>query len=207
MDAASEPSRLPGVVVHGTPAAGPAPAAAPAATRGHGLSFRELLSDLNPLQYIPGVGAIYRAISGDEGNKTLRFVASLGTSFALGGPLGLALTVAERVTGIDPETIGRRLLSGLLHPHAAPGAGGGGKPASAAPEAMASAGEQVQAPAPATPRAWSAAELSAYGIARDPGGDLAADGVHGADVLNTLELARVYRVPLPSAGGALSASA
>ena len=108
--------------------------AAPAA-KPSGFSFRALLSDLNPLQYIPGVGAIYRAVTGDEGNADLRFVASLGTSFALGGPVGVGITVAEKVTGIDPEKIARHWLSSLFHP---------ARPAAAA------------APANSAPAGWAA---------------------------------------------------
>ncbi len=84
-----------------------------AAPQAHGGGlFHELLSDLNPLQYIPIVGSIYRAITGDEGNPTLRFVASLGTSFALAGPLGIAITAGEKLAGIDPE---RMVLNAARH--------------------------------------------------------------------------------------------
>ncbi len=94
-----------------------APAAAPqpkAAAHGAGF-FHTLLSDLNPLQYIPVVGTIYRAVTGDEGNPTLQFVASLGTSFALGGPIGVAITAAEEVTGIHPEKMALNFARHLFH--------------------------------------------------------------------------------------------
>lgn len=153
-----------------------AAAASPAASTSSGFSFRALLSDLNPLQYIPGIGAIYRAVTGDEGNPNLRFVASLGTSFALGGPLGVGITIAEKVTGIDPEKIGRHLLASLLHP----------KPASAAAAPVASS-----SPSPSSARPWTAAELSAYGVRTSSDGELAAGSLQSADVLNTLELHRL----------------
>ena len=160
-------------VVAAAPAAGGAAPAKPS-----GFSFRELMSDLNPLQYIPGVGAIYRAITGDEGNKDLRFVASLGTSFALGGPVGVGITVAERVTGIDPEKIGRHLLASLFHSN---------KPAPAAPATA--PGGSTRTPEAARP--WTAEELAAYGVKSQGNGELSAGKLESADVLNTLELRRL----------------
>lgn len=88
------------------------PAAKPPASTPSGGFFHELLSDINPLQYIPVVGTIYRAITGDQGNPTMRFVASLGTSFAIGGPVGVAITVGEKIAGIDPE---RAVLDAARH--------------------------------------------------------------------------------------------
>ncbi len=166
--------------------------------------FRSLLSDLNPLQYIPVVGPIYRAITGDEGNADLRFVASLGTSFALGGPVGVGITVAEKVTGIDPETIGRHLFARLFHPAAKPSTGTATPaspatvPASAQPatiqHATGSAGTAVASDLSggrSGARAWTADELSAYGVKRTADNALVAGGLSSADVLNTLELHRL----------------
>ena len=104
-------------------AALPPAAKPPASTLSGGGFFHELLSDINPLQYIPLVGTIYRAITGDEGNPTMRFVASLGTSFALGGPIGVAITVGEKIVGIDPERAVMDVARHLFHlGHAEPGA-------------------------------------------------------------------------------------
>ncbi len=180
------------------------PAATPKGTvPAHPGFFRSLLSDLNPLQYIPVVGPIYRAITGDEGNPDLRFVASLGTSFALGGPVGVGITVAEKVTGIDPESIGRHLLARLFHPAAKPAAG-----TAAPPSAATSAPAQPTTGRPASDtagtalandlsagqagaRAWTADELTAYGVKRTADNALVAGGLSSADVLNTLELHRL----------------
>ena len=96
-------------------AALPPAAKPPASTSGGGRVFHELLSDINPLQYIPVIGSIYRAITGDEGNLTMRFVASLGTSFALGGPIGVAITVGEKIAGIDPERAVLDVARHLFH--------------------------------------------------------------------------------------------
>lgn len=174
--------------------------------------FRSLLSDLNPLQYIPVVGPIYRAITGDEGNPDLRFVASLGTSFALGGPVGVGITVAEKVTGIDPESIGRHLLNRLFHPAAKPATGAAtpsstatstpAQPATRQPAtvrpasgtdgtALANALPAGQSPGQSGARAWTADELTAYGVKRTADNTLVAGGLSSADVLNTLELHRL----------------
>ena len=157
-----------------TPAVAPKPTAS---------FFRTLMSDLNPLQYIPVVGAIYRAVTGDQGDPNLRFVASLGTSFAIGGPIGVGITIAEKITGIDPEAIGRHLFSALFHPAAS----------SASPSAS-EPGPAHAAPLPAAARPWSSGELAAYGIRQETGGELAAGSLTGADILNTLELRRLSGV-------------
>ena len=121
-------------------AALPPTAKPPASTSSGGGFFHELMSDLNPLQYIPVVGSIYRAITGDQGNPTMRFVASLGTSFALGGPVGVAITVGEKITGIDPERMVMNVARHLFHlGHAEhPDATAPAAPATAAPPVEAS---------------------------------------------------------------------
>ncbi len=113
------------------PATGASAAAQPSHVGHHGL-FHELMSDLNPLQYIPVVGTIYRAITGDQGNSELRFVASLGTSFLLGGPIGLAVTAGEKIAGIDPEKAVLSAARHLFHLGHAEPAGTGGGPAAPA---------------------------------------------------------------------------
>jgi len=183
-------------------------------------SFRTLLGDLNPLQYIPVVGSIYRGITGDEGNATLRFVASLGTSFALGGPVSVGITVAEKVTGIDPEKIALHWLGRLLHPHQKQAATSGAAAPQTAASRPATTGDAatkaaVAAPslaspasggsasgttsgaalaastAPSSSRPWSKAELAAYGVRETAQGELSAGSSTGADVLNGLELKRL----------------
>ena len=129
---------------------------------GGGGFFHELLSDINPLQYIPVVGSIYRAITGDQGNPTIRFVASLGTSFALGGPVGVAITVGEKVTGIDPERMVMNAARHLFHL------------GHAEPVAMASATTAAAAPADASKLAF---EVNTRGMT--------------ADELNGMELQRL----------------
>ena len=104
-----------------------------------------MLSALNPLQYLPGIGTIYRAFTGDQIPEAVRRIGSLAVSGLLGGPIGIviniAITLAEKITGIDLDQTGQTLLTGNHHtrpPARAP------TPAPA-PAAVAHA----QAPAPA----------------------------------------------------------
>lgn len=83
-----------------TKAASPAPAKAPA-----GGGFRRLLAEirdvLNPLQHIPVLSGLYRAISKDALSPTANLLGGL----VYGGPLGAALAavqnVANRIAGKD----------------------------------------------------------------------------------------------------------
>jgi hypothetical protein len=151
----------------------------------HG-GFREFLSELNPLQYIPVLGTIYRAVTGDTIPETARDAGSLVVSGLTGGPIGVAVNLAtlaaEKVTGIDPEKLGGDILAGI-------GIGGG----SAASPSMPVLPETPAPPArhePVHAKAWSPAQLTAYGIQTNAMGDLERGAVAGSDVLNDLELAR-----------------
>ena len=64
----------------------------------------------------------------------MRFVASLGTSFAIGGPIGVAITVGEKITGIDPERVAIDVARHLFHlGHADSTEVASARPAAAAP--------------------------------------------------------------------------
>jgi hypothetical protein len=94
------------------------PAAAPAPNSpAHHWGFAEVLSALNPLQYVPVVGTIYRAVTGDRIPEGLQIVGSLAVGTVLSGPIGLvtgiATIIAEKVTGIDPDKIAHRVAVGL----------------------------------------------------------------------------------------------
>lgn len=73
-------------------------------------SFFDLLDIINPLQHIPIVGSIYRAITGDTLNPAARILG--GTLF--GGPLGLLSgiggTLIAETTGKD---VGEHLLAAV----------------------------------------------------------------------------------------------
>jgi hypothetical protein len=169
------------------------PAPRPATpSSGHRTGFHEFLSELNPLQYIPVIGTIYRAVTGDTIPEEARIAGGLVLSGLTAGPIGIAtniaLTAAEHVTGVDPEAIGQHVL-------AEAGIGGGTAPHPMAEPARQPGGVSTKnhassASACAQP-AWSCAQLTAYGVTKDAGGDLHHGAVSGADVLNELELARV----------------
>ncbi len=116
MEASMVPVAYPPAATAPDPA--PAPAAKPPdPDGGGGLSFRDVLSALNPLQYLPVVGTIYRAVTGDTIPENLRIAGSFVVSALTGGPLGILLnaatTAAEKLTGIDPETIARDVADSL----------------------------------------------------------------------------------------------
>ena len=138
-DAAAAPAAATTIAPTGGAATNAAGSVAAAGLKAAPDLFHEVLSDLNPLQYIPVVGTIYRAITGDMGSPALRFVASLGTSFAIGGPIGIAITAGEKLVGIDPERMvldAARQLFHLGHADAAsPAPGAGAKPQPAGPAA------------------------------------------------------------------------
>jgi hypothetical protein len=165
-----------------------APVAAPgqkAAGAPRHCSFRELLSELNPLQYIPVIGTLFRAITGDVIPEPVRDAGSLVVSTLIGGPVGAALDLGElaveKLTGINPEKIGDELLADI---------GIGDKTTPSAPA------EQVAKTAPAAakggaPTAWSPAQLAAYGVTMNASGELEKGRVAGSDVLNSLEFDQI----------------
>ncbi|MCK8786026.1 hypothetical protein M0638_16740 [Roseomonas sp. NAR14] len=54
------------------------------------LTFDQFLSGLNPLQHLPVVGTIYRAVTGDEAPPAMRVAGAA----LFGGPLGMVLAAA-----------------------------------------------------------------------------------------------------------------
>jgi len=91
---ASPPSVVPGR----NRGAGPA-AAAPAEVDMSHVGFCDVLEALNPLQYVPVVGTIYREVTGDEVHPALRIAVSGALSLVLGGPIGLAATMLGAAAG------------------------------------------------------------------------------------------------------------
>jgi hypothetical protein len=59
---------------------------------GH-VGFRDVLSAINPLQYLPVVGMIYREATGDTVPPAFRIGVSAVASMLFGGPIGLAVTM------------------------------------------------------------------------------------------------------------------
>ena len=184
------------------PSAAPTQPAPPAPSQPQPSFFHRLLSELNPLQYLPVIGTIYRAATGDVIPTQARLAGSLVVSGLTSGPIGVAIDVGamalERITGIDPEEIGTRLLADI-------GIGGHAAPATA----LAKAAAPKPTAAPATldagiARPWSVAQLTAYGVVQSADGTLVRGAVSGADVLNGLELSRLVH---PDGGALLAAVA
>ncbi|MBV8534979.1 MAG: hypothetical protein JO128_05270, partial [Alphaproteobacteria bacterium] len=77
----------------------------------HSVSFSDVLSTLNPLQYIPVIGTIYRAITGDAAPQAAQVLGGA----LLGGPLGLiasaANAVVEQSSGKD---VGQHVIAMLM---------------------------------------------------------------------------------------------
>lgn len=172
----------------------------------HPSFFRQLLSELNPLQYVPVVGTIYRAVTGDTIPDSARIAGSLVVSGLIGGPVGLAasvgITLLEQLTGVDPEKLGDKLLANL---------GIGSSAHSTAPVAVAASSLTVPATTVSAPvatpaattseaasntpaMAWSPAQYQAYDVARFASGTLSQGAMLTADMLNTAELARITRM-------------
>jgi hypothetical protein len=144
------------------------------------VSFHDVLSALNPLQYLPVLGTIYRAATGDEVAEPVRRIGAAIGSFLLGGPVGLAVNLAtvvvEKLAHIDLDQTAQGVLRSVVGP-AAPG-GNTGKPA-------------VAGVADVPP--FSAAQLAVYGIRPDSGAVSAGGEPADADALNALELIRLRR--------------
>eukprot|EP01037_Dinobryon_pediforme_P006684 gene6684-6754_t len=104
------------------------------------ISFSDVLSALNPLQYLPVVGTIYRAVTGDHIPEPLRLMGSFVASGLMGGPLGLAISAGsaliQHLAGIN--------LDNVAH------------------DVLASAGLVEDTPAPAQPTATPQAAIAAY---------------------------------------------
>ncbi len=151
----------------------------------HGFSFHDFLSAINPLQYLPVVGTIYRAATGDVIPEPLRRLGSLLVSGLLGGPLGVMLslvtTAAEKISGVDPEKIVAAHFNAAVPPASV-----------AAPEVPAISQGPAVAPAPSASVRFpmTPAQLAAYGVRVDASGGLRLGKIRGADVLNTIELGR-----------------
>jgi hypothetical protein len=172
----------------------PAPAGQATATADHRFSFHDFLSAINPLQYLPVVGTIYRAVTGDTIPEALRDFGSMLVSGLLGGPIGLGINIGtligEKVTGIDPEKIlapqSKAVASAVAPAKALP---------TTTPAQSASSPPASTPPADAEPAAaqlaWSSTQLAAYGARSSPSGTLTLGDIEGADVLNTLQLVRL----------------
>ncbi|HEX4294412.1 MAG TPA: hypothetical protein VHZ29_09775 [Rhizomicrobium sp.] len=76
-----------------TPHAAANAAVAPAPAAKHDFSFHDFLDIINPLQHLPVVGTIYRAITGDE----IKTPEKIAGDTIYGGPLGALSAVADAI--------------------------------------------------------------------------------------------------------------
>jgi len=205
------------------PVAAPNAQAQPPAAA-HGVTFHEVLSELNPLQYIPVVGTIYRSVTGDTIPEPVRVIGSMIVSGLIGGPIGIAMNIGalsvEKATGFDPETIGHGMLASL-------GIGKADSPNAVAPVAVAAVAPPAVAPPAVAPAAvapaaaiqaapeqaapdrttWSPTQLAAYGVTAGADGTLHHGDLSGSDVLNDLELASLGPAPAAQGNTVLAAAA
>jgi hypothetical protein len=137
----------------------PGQAAAPAKDEGGGgFSFADLLDVVNPLQHLPVIGTLYRAVTGDR-IGTIERIAGDGL---YGGVIGAATAVAdsmfEAVTGKDFGSTVLALFTGGNDeaPHAV---------AQAAPPATLAANTPPPSPDRASPDAAAfSSALSGHGV-------------------------------------------
>jgi len=144
-------------------------------------AFHELLSELNPLQYLPVIGTLFRALTGETISQPALEAGSMVVSGLIAGPIGLAMNLGglaiEKVTGLNPDKIEQNMLASI---------GIGQKnPADVVAVENLSVGAKTQDSAVTQSAiAWSPAQLAAYGVTASQAGE-------NSDALNGLELARI----------------
>jgi hypothetical protein len=175
----------------------PSAAAQPAEAGHHAFTFHDVLSAMNPLQYLPIVGTIYRAVTGDAVSEPVREAGSLLFSVLLGGPIGLissiATTIAEKISGIDPEKIIAAQFHTVRAEATVQTATGKAEAAPTQPAAVPAppvAPDAVVVPT-STQRALTQEQLAAYGVRSTASGTLKLGDAEDADVLNTIQLLRL----------------
>jgi hypothetical protein len=184
----------------------------------HHVSFHDVLTALNPLQYLPVIGTIYRSVTGDQIAEPIRRIGSAIVSGLMGGPIGVAIDLvmlaAEKVTGVDLDQTGQKLLAGSTSGgnHSIDHAGPDQQATESATTNQGRTGQTVSGQALADQAAMirglalQTASLDglvhqagtlASAQATAPGAGVSADGtskwadIHGADVLNAIELSRI----------------
>lgn len=136
------------------------------------VSFTDVLSALNPLHYLPGVGTIYRAITGDRPPEAMRAIGAVIVGGLLGGPVGAAISAVTsflmHVSGIDLDDVAHDFLTsvGLLDdakPKMGDGGAAPGAPATAERAGPSNSTRVDPGPAPQTVSATAAdAPIHAY---------------------------------------------
>lgn len=142
------------------------------ASKSQDATFGDLVDILNPLQHLPVVSAIYRAVSGDEIKPAARAIGSL----MYGGPLSMISTgvelLVQEAMGTTPEKmIAEKLGGGETRTAAAPQSAPPGPAASGSAAISGRAAERVleqTGPATRSRGAWQVQDAAALkALARD----------------------------------------
>lgn len=109
-----------------------------------GLSFKDVFDAINPLQHIPVVSGMYRAVTGDNISAGAKLAGDVLYSLALGGgTLAVASSIGTSVADTAVQEVsGSSISSHILH------------------SASSIAGNNVNAPTPLVPSANPAAVLA-----------------------------------------------
>jgi len=131
--------------IHATSIAAATSAPAQAAPAKHHFSFGDFLDIINPLQHLPVVSTLYRAVTHDTIDTPEKLVGDA----LYGGPLGLLSSLAD--TGFQSATgksFGDTVLSWLSGPHETPTAVAKADVTPTPAQAAAQAPAPTQTPAP-----------------------------------------------------------
>jgi hypothetical protein len=99
-------------------AAAPVAAAVPQPAATSGRLFEFHMADLNPLQYLPIVGTIYRAITGEHIDPAWRLGGAIITGALIAGPVGIVTSLL----GIGLEELFHRVVGDAAPADTAPDA-------------------------------------------------------------------------------------
>ncbi|PWC74428.1 hypothetical protein [Azospirillum sp. TSH64] len=156
------------------------------------MSFWDFLDIINPLQHIPIVSTVYREITGDTIQPSMRIMGDMLYGGVIGGMASIANAVIEQATGKD---VGETVMASL-------GFGGGDHPAASTAVADASGGPAASG-SPAEPQQAPATGLAAALTAAKPADLVSAPSPAPAATGQPIRLAAAS----PAAAKAASAEA
>lgn len=141
------------------------------------LSFGDLLDAINPLQHIPIVGTLYRAITGDTIQPAARAVGGILYGGPIGGIAAVANAIVEQINGKD---VGDQIMASLgLGPDDPSPTSSAGSPNAAPVKAAATAVAGLPAQPPAPQGQGNAPQAAAAGPTGSQPIRLAASGPVG----------------------------
>lgn len=132
-------------VLHPGAVQGGAASKAEAAGEDQDMSFWDVLDIVNPLQHIPLVNSVYRAVTGDEIKPAMQIGGGILFGGVIGGVAAIANAALQEATGKD---LGGHMMAGLGFGDDAPPAGQAAQLAAApqpAPRPAQASGSQAQA--------------------------------------------------------------